>query len=620
MSIYSLLKSGGGIKGAGLQVLRFFVMLCLFLALQAQSGSCQVDAAAGKPLTPQEKWVLEQVKQGGDADLKAKFGPDPGMLRLSAAFLTKLLVKGFDSTSCPQYQGIQISHAVIDEPLDLRNAEINYYTRLSQCLFKQEINCHNTYFKKPLDLSGSRFCAPVSFEEMKVDGDVNYNDAIFEKEVEWTAATIGGKFYAKRAEFCSEDKDAIFNGMKVNYTIYLTEAKFHGPVNFVVASTGRHLMIDKAKFLNPKGLANFKSIKVGWGVNLNKSEFHGPLSFLSTEVNEEFRVQGTKLLNNKTVNFSNLKVGQKLFFEVDTIRSDVNMSYGNFNDLEIGVSKDDQGNCRKIIDITSICLEGAVIQRNLIMNCLNMSELYASYLQVKGRANLNQVAIKSSADFSNSSLQNLIFEKVKWPEIDKKTKVRKVDLAELTYNRISIDKPDNKEYRREDFQRIKDFVDASPFNTQSYVQLESFLKRIGKEAWANEIFMRMNGRGLTETMPWWDPRRWLEWFFWGVLAGYGRAPFRVFFVSLALIAIGAYLYDPLYLKQGKFAANGKRSRSIVIRVLLSLDRFLPVELGLGKNWDHESRNFLIWFFFYLEMILGWILIPIALASIYSQLK
>lgn len=619
MSVSSLLKLVCGHKGVGIKVLRFFVMLCLFLVIPAQYGKCQVGAVERKSLTPQEEWVLERVRQGREADLQEKFGADPGMHKLSAGFLTKLLVTGFDH-GCTQYQGIQIVHAVIDEPLDLRNAEINYYTRLSRSLFKQELNCQNTNFKKPLDLSGSRFCGPVSFEEMKVDGDALYNDTVFEKEVEWTAATIGGKFYAKRAEFCSEEKDAIFNGMKVNYTIYLSGAKFHGPVNFVVASTGRHLMVDKAKFLHPKGLANFKSIKVGWGANLNKSEFHGPVSFLSAEVNEEFRLQETKLLNDKTSNLSNLKVGQKLFFEVDTIRSDVDMSYGNFYDLQIGPSKIEKGKCGKITGIPSVKLEGSAIQRNLIVNCIDTINLNASYLQVKGRANFNKVSIKNSADFSNSSFQNLIFDNVAWPERDKKTNVRKVDIGELTYNRISIDKPDNKEFQQEDFQKVKDFVDASPFNTQSYVQLETFFKRIGKESWANDIFMRMHNRGLTETMSWWDPRGWLEWFFWGVLAGYGRAPFRVFFVSLALIIVGAYLYNPLYLEKGKYAADGKRSRLIVIRVLLSLDRFLPVELGLGKKWDHEARHFLIWLFFYLEMILGWILIPIALASIYSQLK
>jgi len=84
--------------------------------------------------------------------------------------------------------------------------------------------------------------------------------------------------------------------------------------------------------------------------------------------------------------------------------------------------------------------------------------------------------------------------------------------------------------------------------------------------------------------------------------------------------LGACLYNPEHLRTGKYATDGKRFRSIVIRVFLSLDRFLPVELGLGKEWDSKASHFLIWFFFYLELILGWILIPIVLASIYTQLK
>ena len=621
MSTYSPLNLMCDIKGVGMKVLRFLFSLCLLIVIQAQYVSCQVNAVEGTPLTPQEKWVLEQVRQGREADLRQKFGAVPEMLKLSAGFLTKLLVTGFDKGRT-QYHGIQIVHAIIDEPLDLRNAEINYYTRLSQSLFKKEIKFQNSHFKKPLDLSGSRFCEPVSFEQMKVDGDATYNDAIFEKQVEWTAAIIDGKFYAKGAEFCTKDKDkeAIFNGMKVNYTIYLTGAKFHGPVNFVVVSTGRHLMVDSAKFSNQTGLVNFKSIKVGWGANLNKSEFHGPLSFLSAEINEEFRVQETKLFNNKTANFSNLKVGQKVFFEPDTIKSDVDMSYGNFYDLTIGISKDDKDICSKIIDIPSLILEGSLIKRNFIMNCITVSKLNASYMQVKFRANFNEIDIKNAADFSNSTFQNLNFANIKWPEKDKETNVRKVDIGELTYNRISIDKPDNKDFRQEDFEKLKDFVDASPFNTESYIQLESFLKRIGKDSWANEIFIRMHSRGLAEAMPWWDPRRWLEVFFWGMLAGYGREPFRVFFISLGFIVLGAYLYDPGYLKTSKYSADGKTYRSIVIRVLLSLDRFLPVELGLAKDWDFEARHFIFWLFFHLQLILGWILIPIALASIYSQLK
>ena len=121
-------------------------------------------------------------------------------------------------------------------------------------------------------------------------------------------------------------------------------------------------------------------------------------------------------------------------------------------------------------------------------------------------------------------------------------------------------------------------------------------------------------------MSWWDPRRWLEWFFWGQIAGYGRAPFRVFFVSLGLIILGAFTFDPEYLTANRFLSQGKTFEAIMMRLFLSLDRFLPIELGLAKSWDSNGRRFLIWFYFYLQQILGWILIPIALASIYSQLK
>jgi hypothetical protein len=115
-------------------------------------------------------------------------------------------------------------------------------------------------------------------------------------------------------------------------------------------------------------------------------------------------------------------------------------------------------------------------------------------------------------------------------------------------------------------------------------------------------------------------RRWLEWFLWGVLAGYGRAPFRVFFVSLSVILLGAILYNPKHLKARQTSTEGKIYQAAVLRCFLSLDRFLPVDLGLAKYWQHQDRHFFIWFYFNLELILGWILIPIGLASIYTQIK
>ncbi len=258
-------------------------------------------------------------------------------------------------------------------------------------------------------------------------------------------------------------------------------------------------------------------------------------------------------------------------------------------------------------------------------------------MQVKGQATIENVQINNLADFRNSSFQGLSLVNVKLPEVDsrkphlgneeKKRFKFEVYLGELTYSNLSVDKPvcqsDDKpydcDYNDKDFEKIKDFVEGCPFYTQSYVQLESFFKRIGRESWANEVFMSMNNRELTEKMHWYDPRRWLEWFFWGKIAGYGRAPFRVFFLSLAFIILGACLFDPRFLMTNKISAEG-RIRDAAIRLIISLDRFLPIELGLAKDWDAKGRRFPVWLYFFLQQVLGWILIPIALASIYSQLK
>ncbi len=278
----------------------------------------------------------------------------------------------------------------------------------------------------------------------------------------------------------------------------------------------------------------------------------------------------------------------------------------------------DKNSSEKNINLPSLSLKGSTVQRDLIINHAKIGKLDASQLQVKGPTKFNDLEIDTAADFRSSACQSLDFTKVTWPKKDAKTQIRPIYLTGLTYNNISIDK-DNFDFQPKDIRAIKDFVESSPFSTESYVQLETFFRNIGRESDSKAVFIRMHNRDLAEKMAWWDLRRWLEWFFWGQIAGYGRAPFRVFFVSLALIILGAFLYDPENLTANK-KVTGSRLEATFMRFFLSLDRFLPIELGLAKHWDSNASHFLVWLYFYLQQVIGWILIPIALASIYSQLK
>lgn len=669
MSAYSLLKRWGSAHRAIIfKGLAIPVLICLLLAALPRITCYAAQDGGGQQLTEPERWVLGQVTQGREADLKKGFGEDEQKHRLSAGFLEKLLTGGLKTVRVP-HQGVKIANAIIDDPLNLEYTEIDYPLSLSHCIFNNPVTFQESSFKKDLTLTGSKFLDSANFKGIKVEGSVFCNEVTFEREGLWCDAKIGKKFDAQKVQFKSNTGKADFNGMKVENNAYFTSAKFsgpvdfglvhigrqfnmnqaeffnaketvnfislkvdqiayfkgvgfHGPVDFAIAQIGIQFNADKAEFLHPDKLANFSGIKVGNTIYFQGAQFHGPAKFEFAEIGVNFRATGAGFLNVcQPKNLSKMKVGHKVFLNGAIILCNLDMSYGEFYDVELnGSLKDDPPKAQLSVSLPMVKLKGAVVQRDLTIANVKIGELDASYMQVKGRTLFDNVEIDTLADFRNSSFQSLYFTKVKWPAMDKVKNIRKVYLGEMSYSSIDIDKQGGGDLSKDDFRKINEFVEASPFNSQSYVQLESFLKRIGKESWANQVYIHMRDRELSEKMAWWDPRRWLEWFFWGVLAGYGRAPFRVFFISMLLIILGAVLYDPEHLKPRNPPGRGKSHRSMIVRLFISLDRFLPVELGLAQNWDVSATNFFTWLYFHLEQVLGWILIPIALASIYTQIK
>lgn len=635
MKTCTLLKRTWGINHLFFaKAIGFLCLVFLLLSTQAHSLILETDSGVARELTEQESWVLVQIGQGKEADLKKRFGEEKEKYLLGADFLEKLLTDGFKNITI-SHRGVKIANATIESTLNLENAEINHPVYLTHCIFKAPINLQKSYFTKDLSFQGSEFLKSASFKGIKIEGSVICDGTIFEAESLWSDAKIGVKFHAEKAEFRSKEGKADFNAMKVGASAFFTSAIFHGPVDFVVANIGIQFNADGAKFLNPEKLANFGGITTGNTIFFQKAEFHGPIMFELAVIGVNFRGTGVGFLGEcQEKNLSKMKVAHKLFLDGAFICGDVNLSYGNFFDLVIdGAPKDGS---ERIVYLPHLNLKGSLVQRDLTIANVSIGELNASQMKVNGHATIKNVQITKLADFRSGSFQALDFINVKWPEVnpkgsgrdEKKRFLYNVYLGELTYSSLSIDKPESEsdakpdfsDYNINDFKIVTNFVDTCPFNTQSYVQLETFFKRIGRENWANKVFMRMNNRELSEKMKWYDPRRWLEWFFWGKIAGYGRAPFRVFFLGLAFIILGACLFDPVFLKENKISHEGKLYKSVFIRLFISLDRFLPIELGLAKNWDVQGRRFPIWLYFFLQQVVGWILIPIALASIYSQLK
>ena len=93
----------------------------------------------GSILTRQEQFVLRQVADGEIADLKQEFGEAEEDRRLRARFLEELLTGELQGVKVHR-RGIVIRNAVVEEPLNLGNAEIDFYVGLNNCIFKESVS------------------------------------------------------------------------------------------------------------------------------------------------------------------------------------------------------------------------------------------------------------------------------------------------------------------------------------------------------------------------------------------------------------------------------------------------------------------------------------------------
>ncbi len=353
------------------------------------------------------------------------------------------------------------------------------------------------------------------------------------------------------------------------------------------------------------------------------------MNFVNAHIGGTFDAKGAKFLcQEHLANFAGMRVGQGAFFREITCNSNIDLRNGTYLDLFLTEAKP-KGAVKKNQEgakcLPKLFLQRTGVQRELRLENFKLATLEAQHLRVKGPATFQNLVIRDSANFQNADIEDLKFKSVTWPK-DKKN----LKLDGLTYTSLSVEepkKPDEEPKESEEepkesdkFQALLGLVQKSAFNPQNYLELEKYFKRAGHQDWADDVIITMKNRELAQ-MAWYDPSRWLVKIFWGWLAGYGRAPLRIFWLSLFIVLLGACLFNPDHLEKDKIPPHDKKLRRLLLRFLISLDQFLPaVKMGMAEHWKAKDNPFPIWLYFTVEQVLGWIIIPIALAAIYTQIK
>jgi hypothetical protein len=247
-----------------------------------------------------------------------------------------------------------------------------------------------------------------------------------------------------------------------------------------------------------------------------------------------------------------------------------------------------------------------------------VGKLSAKKFTAKDLALLDNVRVKAEARLESSTFFILMLVNMSWPQAGDK-----VWLDEMTYQAIHA-REDIAAEKPDDWRKLLHLLQISRFNTRNYSQLESYFKLRGEQDRADAVYIQGKRRETLEK--WWRPTSLATFIFWDLLAGYGRKPSRTLWISLSIVLLGMLFFDPKnfdpsFLGGWGWLLNGDKSKTGVIRFFLSLDEFLPgVDLGLAKLWQISQISFGTLLYYHFHKIAGWILIPIALAAVYTQFK
>jgi hypothetical protein len=566
------------------------ILFAAFLPIIFASTAAD-SQTGGKELTPTEQWVVAQLTAGEIADLSTHAEKDR---KLSADFLQDLIMAELPGLKTHR-NGLRIIGAIIDEPIDVRNAQIRGDVRLEQCHFNKTVTFVNANFLGNLSFNRSWFEGEADFMGMKVGGDALFNATTFDgPAVRFKRVNVVNDFRAFAAKFRNKQHGAFFDRMKVGGAAYFEGASFEGHATFFRADIAGKFTAANATFGNEQmeaqhGFeADFRSMKVGVDADFSGALFEGQASFARADIAGDFNAFKARFQNEQLAGFLRMKVGGSAVFNRASFKGQA-----GFAEADIA---------------SNFNASGAMFQNQAIF----------LKLKVGGRAFFAGTRFEGPVDFSFADISWLDLSGASWPKLS-----GQVHLQGMNYNYIRAGKENenepksHKEKERKSHEALLELAEQSSYTADVYTNLESFFLRQGYRADADKAFIAGKSR---ERQKYFDNGDWLHWL--GsltlyLLVGYGRRSWQAAILCAILVALGCVFFAPDKMEP----QNPGDTPRVYSRFWYSLGLFLPfVDLQSNKVWKPKADQTRLRHYMRVHILLGWILIPIVLAALTGILK
>src|SRR6266851_278102 len=248
----------------------------------------------------------------------------------------------------------------------------------------------------------------------------------------------------------------------------IRDAQFDADVDFSALHVAGSLYAGGAHVNSDEQQASFDHIKVGILAEFSNLELNGPLTLENADLNQLRLGRDISLCNSRAEN--------------------------------------SRRSCGEIRTAPSIDLEEATVHREFTLLGQDVDNLYASGLDVNGRAILQGLVIENSADLRGAHFQYLILANdVSWPNHDSSADSR-IQLDGITFSQIEIQDGRNFDDSSpayypttDDFYKtlLKKWPDNAGYSARPYQQLERAFADAGRPDLADLAYESMKDKERT---------------------------------------------------------------------------------------------------------------------------
>jgi hypothetical protein len=528
--------------------------------------------------------------------------------------LSELLIQAGELTGQPEQNRkvrltsrIQVQNAVIEGPVDTADSTVSVPVSFSKCTFQADVKFVRSQFSRGLELLACSFNGSVDAGNMRIVGDLSIEDSKFLGQASFRNTRIDDNLHWVKVDFCAPvdaskmhiDGDLYWEGVKfldkhaadcqwisISGSAQLMKSEFSGLANFYHCSVGRLFYIISSQFNN----ATFSNSTTGEDILITDAVFNGETSWDYLRARglycsgERGSFRGPASFDGLAVNNS---VGLHVKFE------------SNLRIRESQISQD-------------LDLAGIVIRRDVGTSTpADKSQgtdagLQLTATKITGSLKLAKAFLSGVVGLNRDEIGCLDITNFRFPDL----KQGRIELRDVSAKSFETETPGNPSRAP-----LVQFVDSAGFDPQIYLKLEEFFKSAGETDLANTVFLRRNDRFRDERLHGVD---WLTQWILGAVAGYGRVPAYSLVPCAMVVLLGCFFFrDGKKMTQNEDKFKDRRYNPI----WYSLDVFAPIiDLEAAKVWSPRPGERFKWFWLRAQRILGWLLVPIAVAAFTGFLR